>query len=117
MRISDWSSDVCSSELGGRHPVVEAALAARGERFVANDCRLSEESRLWLVTGPNMGGKSTFLRQNALIIMLAQAGGYVPAPAPRLGPVERLFRRVSASDTPPPRPPTFMLEMVATHPT
>ncbi|PMX28580.1 hypothetical protein C1Y26_35010, partial [Pseudomonas sp. MPR-R2A7] len=59
--------------VGGRHPVVEDALAKRGERFVANDCRLSEDSRLWLVTGPNMGGKSTFLRQNAAIAVLAQA--------------------------------------------
>jgi DNA mismatch repair protein MutS len=59
---------------GGRHPVVEAALRAKGERFVANDCTLSPKDRLWLVGGPNMGGKSTFLRQNALIVLLAQAG-------------------------------------------
>src|SRR3712207_9584073 len=63
----------------GRHPVVEEALKGGGARFVANDCRLTEESRLWLVTGPNMGGKSTFLRQNALITVLAQSGSYVPA--------------------------------------
>ncbi|MGO8609234.1 hypothetical protein ACC848_40440, partial [Rhizobium johnstonii] len=84
--------------VGGRHPVVEDALAKRAERFVANDCTLSEDSRLWLVTGPNMGGKSTFLRQNALIAVLAQAGSYVPATSATLGLVDRLFSRVGASD-------------------
>src|SRR5690606_21132423 len=64
---------------GGRHPVVESALAASGGGFVANDCRLAEGDRLWLLTGPNMAGKSTFLRQNALIAILAQAGSFVPA--------------------------------------
>ena len=76
----------CLEIEAGRHPVVEEALKAGGARFVANDCRLSEESRLWLVTGPNMGGKSTFLRQNALIVLLAQAGSYVPAARAKLGP-------------------------------
>ncbi|MGL4313729.1 MAG: DNA mismatch repair protein MutS, partial [Sphingomonas sp.] len=75
----------CFEVEGGRHPVVEAALAKSGERFVANDCVLTPERRLWLVTGPNMGGKSTFLRQNALIAVLAQAGSYVPAANARLG--------------------------------
>src|SRR5690606_19757503 len=65
--------------VGGRHPVVEAALAKSGERFVANDCARSLQERLWLVGGPKKGGKSTFLRQNALIVLLAQAGGFVPA--------------------------------------
>jgi DNA mismatch repair protein MutS len=69
----------CFDIAGGRHPVVEDALRAGGGRFVANDCTLSEDERLWLVTGPNMGGKSTFLRQNALIAVLAQAGSFVPA--------------------------------------
>ena len=64
---------------GGRHPVVEAALSAKGDRFIANDCSLRPDDRLWLIGGPNMGGKSTFLRQNALIVLLAQAGGFVPA--------------------------------------
>src|SRR3546814_10734996 len=68
---------------GGRHPVVEQALKRDRQPFVANDCRLEEASRLWLVTGPNMGGKSTFLRQNALIAILAQAGGFVPADSAR----------------------------------
>jgi len=104
----------CFEIEGGRHPVVENALAARGERFVANDCKLSEDSRLWLVTGPNMGGKSTFLRQNALIAVLAQAGAYVPATAATLGLVDRLFSRVGASDNLARGRSTFMVEMVET---
>jgi len=99
---------------GGRHPVVEEALRAQGARFVANDCRLTDESRLWLVTGPNMGGKSTFLRQNALIAVLAQAGGYVPAESAALGLVDRLFSRVGASDNLARGRSTFMVEMVET---
>ena len=99
---------------GGRHPVVEDALKASGARFVANDCKLSEDSRLWLVTGPNMGGKSTFLRQNALIILLAQAGSCVPAARARLGLVDRLFSRVGASDNLARGRSTFMVEMVET---
>ena len=98
----------------GRHPVVEAALAARGERFVANDCHLAPQDRLWLVGGPNMGGKSTFLRQNALIILLAQAGGFVPVGRARLGLVDRLFSRVGASDNLARGRSTFMVEMVET---
>ncbi|MCW1401980.1 DNA mismatch repair protein MutS [Novosphingobium sp. MW5] len=104
----------CLEITGGRHPVVEAALAARGERFVANDCALSAEDRLWLVGGPNMGGKSTFLRQNALIVLLAQAGGFVPAEAAKLGLVDRLFSRVGASDNLARGRSTFMVEMVET---
>ena len=99
---------------GGRHPVVEAALAARGERFVANDCRLSAQDRLWLVGGPNMGGKSTFLRQNALIVLLAQAGGFVPAARATVGLTDRLFSRVGASDNLARGRSTFMVEMVET---
>ena len=99
---------------GGRHPVVEAALAAKGERFVANDCRLSEQDRLWLVGGPNMGGKSTFLRQNALIVLLAQAGGFVPAARATVGLTDRLFSRVGASDNLARGRSTFMVEMVET---
>lgn len=104
----------CFEVEGGRHPVVEAALAKSGERFVANDCDLSEASRLWLVTGPNMGGKSTFLRQNALIAVLAQAGAYVPATRAKLGLVDRLFSRVGASDNLARGRSTFMVEMVET---
>jgi len=98
----------------GRHPVVEAALAGRGERFVANDCHLATHDRLWLIGGPNMGGKSTFLRQNALIVLLAQAGGFVPAKAARIGVVDRLFSRVGASDNLARGRSTFMVEMVET---
>jgi len=104
----------CFDITGGRHPVVEDALAKRGERFVANDCRLSEDSRLWLVTGPNMGGKSTFLRQNAAMAVLAQAGSFVPATAATLGLVDRLFSRVGASDNLARGRSTFMVEMVET---
>jgi DNA mismatch repair ATPase MutS len=82
---------------GGRHPTVEAALAAEGHGFVANDCTLATD-RIWLVTGPNMAGKSTFLRQNALIAILAQAGFQVPAKSARIGIVDRLFSRVGAAD-------------------
>jgi DNA mismatch repair protein MutS len=99
---------------GGRHPVVEAALAGKGGRFVANDCALSPADRLWLVGGPNMGGKSTFLRQNALIVLLAQAGGFVPAARARIGLVDRLFSRVGASDNLARGRSTFMVEMVET---
>ncbi|MCW4463757.1 DNA mismatch repair protein MutS [Sphingomonas sp. BT-65] len=104
----------CFEVEGGRHPVVEAALGRSGERFVANDCVLSESDRLWLVTGPNMGGKSTFLRQNALIAVLAQAGAYVPAVRAKLGLVDRLFSRVGASDNLARGRSTFMVEMVET---
>lgn len=99
---------------GGRHPVVEAALARAGDRFVANDCALSPDDRLWLIGGPNMGGKSTFLRQNALIVLLAQAGGYVPAARATIGLVDRLFSRVGASDNLARGRSTFMVEMVET---
>ncbi|UNU44322.1 DNA mismatch repair protein MutS [Sphingopyxis sp. YF1] len=104
----------CLDVTGGRHPVVEAALAKSGERFVPNDVALSQADRLWLVTGPNMGGKSTFLRQNALIVVLAQAGGFVPASAVKLGLVDRLFSRVGASDNLARGRSTFMVEMVET---
>jgi DNA mismatch repair protein MutS len=104
----------CLEIQGGRHPVVESALAKSGDRFIANDCKLSPEKRLWLVSGPNMGGKSTFLRQNALIVLLAQAGSYVPANAARLGLVDRLFSRVGASDNLARGRSTFMVEMVET---
>jgi DNA mismatch repair protein MutS len=101
----------------GRHPVVEAALAARNEGgFIANDCMLDNsgdrEARIWLVTGPNMAGKSTFLRQNALIAIMAQMGAYVPADAAHLGAVDRLFSRVGAADDLARGRSTFMVEMV-----
>jgi DNA mismatch repair protein MutS len=100
---------------GGRHPVVEAALKAEGAgAFVANDCDLAEGNRLWLLTGPNMAGKSTFLRQNALIAVLAQAGSFVPAAEARIGVVDRLFSRVGAADDLARGRSTFMVEMVET---
>jgi DNA mismatch repair protein MutS len=115
----DWCrpqivEDAVLEVTGGRHPVVEAALAANGERFVANGCRLSPDNRLWLIGGPNMGGKSTFLRQNALIVILAQAGAFVPAARAVVGMVDRLFSRVGASDNLARGRSTFMVEMVET---
>jgi len=98
----------------GRHPVVEAALSASGGAFVANGVDLSPGGRVWLVTGPNMAGKSTFLRQNALHAILAQAGLFVPARSARLGIVDRLFSRVGASDDLARGRSTFMVEMVET---
>ena len=118
---------------GGRHPVVEQALAREASQgFIGNDCLLGEasavsendvsdaaadglpEARLWLVTGPNMAGKSTFLRQNALIVVMAQMGSYVPARSARIGVVDRLFSRVGAADDLARGRSTFMVEMVET---
>ncbi len=109
--------------VGGRHPVVEAALRSRGEAFVPNDCNLSgplkrapsaSGGRIAVVTGPNMAGKSTFLRQNALIVILAQMGSFVPAKTAKIGAVDRLFSRVGASDDLARGRSTFMVEMVET---
>jgi len=104
---------------GGRHPVVEQMLAADAGPFIANDCDLSpaadaEAGRIWLITGPNMAGKSTFLRQNALIAVLAQMGSFVPARAAHIGVVDRLFSRVGAADDLARGRSTFMVEMVET---
>ncbi|WP_245432948.1 DNA mismatch repair protein MutS [Mesorhizobium sp. WSM3866] len=120
-----WCRPVVDSSLafeiaGGRHPVVEQALRRSGEGpFVANDCNLSPENgakagAIWLLTGPNMGGKSTFLRQNALIAILAQTGSFVPAESAHIGVVDRLFSRVGASDDLARGRSTFMVEMVET---
>ena len=98
----------------GRHPVVEAALTKEKQSFIANDCALSPQDRIWLISGPNMGGKSTFLRQNALIIILAQAGAFVPAKRAIIGLVDRVFSRVGASDNLARGQSTFMVEMVET---
>jgi len=118
----DWSRPKVDDSLsfvvrGGRHPVVEAALKAEGRPFVANDCDLSgadDGGRLALVTGPNMAGKSTYLRQNALIVLLAQVGSYVPAAEASIGVVDRLFSRVGAADDLARGRSTFMVEMVET---
>ncbi|MEM1377142.1 MAG: DNA mismatch repair protein MutS [Pseudomonadota bacterium] len=105
----------------GRHPVVEQALRRQASPpFVSNDCDLSpidngtDNGKLWLLTGPNMGGKSTFLRQNALIAIMAQMGSFVPAGSARLGVVDKLFSRVGASDDLAQGRSTFMVEMVET---
>jgi DNA mismatch repair protein MutS len=97
----------------GRHPVVEASLTRDGKPFIANDCDLND-GRIWLLTGPNMAGKSTFLRQNALIALLAQSGSYVPAAFAHIGVVSQLFSRVGASDDLARGRSTFMVEMVET---
>jgi DNA mismatch repair protein MutS len=103
----------------GRHPVVEQALKRNGQPFIANTCDLSpapaqKSGQLWLITGPNMAGKSTFLRQNALIALLAQIGSFVPAARARIGIVDRLFSRVGAADDLARGRSTFMVEMVET---
>jgi DNA mismatch repair protein MutS len=102
---------------GGRHPVVERALARQsGTPFVANDCNLSADTNaaIWLLTGPNMAGKSTYLRQNALMALIAQMGSYVPARSAHIGLVSQLFSRVGASDDLARGRSTFMVEMVET---
>jgi DNA mismatch repair protein MutS len=104
---------------GGRHVVVEQALSRDGTPFIANDCDLSPPSqtgagRIWLLTGPNMAGKSTFLRQNALIAVLAQMGSFVPARRAHIGVVDQLFSRVGAADDLARGRSTFMVEMVET---
>jgi DNA mismatch repair protein MutS len=104
---------------GGRHPVVEQALKCDGQPFIANTCDLSPgpgqaSGQIWLITGPNMAGKSTFLRQNALIALLAQIGSFVPASRARIGIVDRLFSRVGAADDLARGRSTFMVEMVET---
>jgi DNA mismatch repair protein MutS len=104
---------------GGRHPVVEQALRRDGQPFIANACDLSpgggqKSGQIWLITGPNMAGKSTFLRQNALITLLAQIGSFVPASRARIGVVDRLFSRVGAADDLARGRSTFMVEMVET---
>ena len=96
---------------GGRHPVVEGEMANSAETFIANDCVLAEHRRLLLITGPNMGGKSTYMRQVALIVLLAHIGSYVPADRCVLGPLDRIFTRIGASDDLASGRSTFMVEM------
>ena len=122
-RAADWTRPTVDRSRnftvsGGRHPVVEQALKRQsGTPFVANDCTLDaqgDQSSIWLLTGPNMAGKSTFLRQNALIAILAQTGCYVPAASARIGLVSQIFSRVGASDDLARGRSTFMVEMVET---
>jgi DNA mismatch repair protein MutS len=121
----DWRQPLVDASLSfkieaGRHPVVERALRLSRGNFVANDSDIGtgEDAggfgKIWLITGPNMGGKSTFLRQNALIAILAQAGSYVPARSAHIGVVDRLFSRVGAADDLARGRSTFMVEMVET---
>jgi DNA mismatch repair protein MutS len=120
----DWTRPHVDDSLdfaigGGRHPTVEMALERRGEAFIANDADLSppegtEGGRILLITGPNMAGKSTYLRQNAIIAILAQMGSFVPAASARIGVVDQLFSRVGASDDLARGRSTFMVEMVET---
>jgi len=127
--LAEWAEEVgavrphvddtlCFEVSAGRHPVVEAAVKSAGDPYTPNDCRLdgagAGASRLSIVTGPNMAGKSTFLRQNALLVVLAQAGAFVPALSMRLGVVDRLFSRVGAGDDLARGRSTFMMEMVET---
>jgi DNA mismatch repair protein MutS len=99
---------------GGRHPVAERLLEAQGRSFVPNDCRIGGDEQLWLLTGPNMAGKSTFLRQVALIVLMAQVGSFVPATRARVGVVDKLFSRIGASDDLVAGRSTFMVEMLET---
>lgn len=108
------TGEACLSITAGRHPVVEAALRRSHQEFIPNDTAMGEQSRLWLITGPNMGGKSTFLRQQAIIVILAQMGSYVPAASARIGLVDKLFCRVGAADDLARGQSTFMVEMVET---
>ncbi|MCA0979120.1 DNA mismatch repair protein MutS [Qipengyuania flava] len=110
----DMLDEPCLEVVAGRHPVVEQALIKTGDRFRSNDCSVGFSERLWLIGGPNMGGKSTFLRQNALILLLAQAGSFVPATSAKVGIADRLFSRVGASDNLARGRSTFMVEMVET---
>lgn len=96
---------------GGRHPSIEQILR---EQFIANDLRLHPEQNMLLITGPNMGGKSTFMRQNALIVLLAHLGSYVPATSARIGPIDKIFTRIGASDDLASGRSTFMVEMTET---
>ncbi|MEL7216396.1 MAG: DNA mismatch repair protein MutS, partial [Pseudomonadota bacterium] len=116
----DWSRPKLDTSrafeiAGGRHPVVEDALRRAGQSFIANDCALTEsDARIWLLTGPNMAGKSTFLRQNAIIALLAQTGAWVPAESAHIGLVDQVFSRVGAADDLARGRSTFMVEMVET---
>ncbi|MFJ5382853.1 DNA mismatch repair protein MutS [Cupriavidus sp. CER94] len=115
-RTLDWTQPERVSEnvvdiAQGRHPVVEGQLAAESIAFIANDCQLNEARKLLLITGPNMGGKSTFMRQTALIVLLACVGAWVPARQARIGPIDRIFTRIGAADDLAGGRSTFMVEM------
>jgi DNA mismatch repair ATPase MutS len=100
--------------VGGRHPTVEAGLTTQGRHFASNDCAVGGAERVLLITGPNMAGKSTFLRQNALISILAQTGSFVPADFAEIGIVDKIFSRVGSADNLYQDQSTFMVEMLET---
>jgi DNA mismatch repair ATPase MutS len=100
--------------VGGRHPVVEASLIEQGRQFAPNDCLLGDHERIWLITGPNMAGKSTYLRQNPLISILAQTSSFVPAEYAEIGLVDKVFSRVGSADNLYQDQSTFMVEMLET---
>ncbi len=107
----NFTNDPVLDIQGGRHPVVEAQLAKRSEAFSANDFKTHEARRMLLITGPNMGGKSTYMRQIALIVLLSYVGSYVPARAARIGKIDRIFTRIGAADDLASGRSTFMVEM------
>jgi DNA mismatch repair protein MutS len=109
-----FTSDKTIDVKDGRHPVVENMLKVSGGKFVFNDCILADSSEISILTGPNMGGKSTYLRMNALIIIMAQIGSFVPASKTTIGVVDRIFSRVGASDDISAGKSTFMVEMLET---
>ncbi|KAG0065569.1 DNA mismatch repair ATPase msh1 [Linnemannia elongata] len=100
--------------VAGRHPVVELSLQSGGGQFMENNCSVGDEELIWLLTGPNMGGKSTFLRQNAILTIMAQMGSFVPAARAQLGIVDKVFSRLGASDNLANSQSTFMVEMSET---
>ena len=108
------SNDKILEITGGRHPVVEHQMRLSEDSFISNDCQLNNEDLIWLITGPNMAGKSTYLRQNALIAIMAQAGLFVPAKKAKIGLFDKIFSRVGASDDLAKGQSTFMIEMIET---
>jgi DNA mismatch repair protein MutS len=112
--MPQMSPDIILNIQGGRHPVVENSLKKNREAFISNDCNLEFDQRVWLLTGPNMSGKSTYLRQNAIITILAHIGSFVPATSAQIGVVDKLFSRIGAGDDLNKGQSTFMLEMLET---
>ena len=115
----DYSMPVLTDDInfeiqGGRHPVVERYLKIHNESFTQNNCNINHEERIWLITGPNMAGKSTFLRQNAIIAILAHIGSFVPATSAKIGIIDKIFSRVGAGDDLTKGQSTFMVEMLET---
>ncbi|MCC8368464.1 MAG: DNA mismatch repair protein MutS [Rickettsia endosymbiont of Oxypoda opaca] len=110
----EFTEDQSFEIIKGRHPVIEQALLRDSKSFVSNDCSLAEDKRIWLITGPNMAGKSTFLRQNAIITIIAQIGCFVPASRAKIGIVDKIFSRIGAADDLLKGQSTFMAEMLET---